>query len=263
MALLPDYGDRPLLRNPYFLLGAGAVLTGIIFHWRSIRRSPPPIVEAQPPKPGGVSLWATDFNQAQADAFQKALPEMGQKYAPIFVQAGREVGVSPIILAALMERETGYGKGCKLPECRGYSGRDFGLMQINKDAHPDFFTKTVGGVPAYQVPVESVRYGARVLKDLMGYFSRQGQGTYTVGAKKAALLATTPGKKPDKRPLEGSDLFWAAIAAYNAGQGNVMQAFVSDRSFDAVTTKGDYGRNVLDRADRILQSTNAVLGGAA
>ena len=238
MFSLPDYRDRPMARNPYFLWGTGLVFLGAVTHW--LRGRPDDIKEELPAEAstglvvpsagssGTLTLTKSDLTPAEVVVFKRALPARGQPYADFFVRAGREKGVSPFILAALMHRESNYGKGCKLPACRGYAGDDYGLMQINQRAHPAFFAKQVNGRPAYEDPWSVIQYGAGVF------------GSY----KK--MLA---GWFPQMTDLE---ILRATASSYNAGPGNVRKALNKGKSPDSVTTGGDYGKDVLAKATALL-----------
>ena len=89
------------------------------------------------------------------------------------------------------------------------NGNDFGLMQINRAAHPDFFVHH-----DWRDPAANIDYGAGV-------------------------IAT------DLRHYDGS--VTRAAAAYNAGPGNVDRALAAGHSADSVTAGSDYGSDVARR----------------
>jgi hypothetical protein len=260
-------GDAPLLKNPWVLAGGAALLWVVYARFSSRKKDLTSDVVATQAISGQVidPITTVILDQYAREAFKRALPKAGQQYADVMARIATESGASPFILAAIMERETGYGaagvcKG-KGPYCLGTAADDFGLMQINKSAHPDFFKKfDSNGTPYWAIPVESVRYGAKVLMDNRRFFASGGGETYTVSAKNAARFGVVPGKYPDPRPLSGAELWQAAVAAYNTGAGNVIQALAAGRSADATTTGKDYGADTLRRATRIAKETARQLG---
>jgi soluble lytic murein transglycosylase-like protein len=209
-------------------------------------------------------LFETDFSPAQAAAFQQALPLAGQQYASLLVAAGRRHGLSPFILAGIMERETGYGAAgaCrgKGPACIGSPNKknpDYGLMQINS-----MNLASYGISNTWTDPAANIDAGARILKWTIGFFAGGGGSVVTVTGKNALRFVTTPGDKPDPRPFtDPRTLLWYGIAGYNAGPGNVIQAVASGRSPDAATTGNDYGAAVLQKAERIAADTALILSG--
>ena len=119
--------------------------------------------------------------------------------------------VSPALLLAIMDRETGdphrIGFGGRNPAVT--NGNDFGLMQINRAAHPDFFAHH-----DWRDPAANIDYGAGVIA-------------------------------ADRRHNDGD--VTRAAAAYNAGPGNVDRALAAGHSADSVTAGGDYGSDVARR----------------
>lgn len=234
--MFPNYSHLPATRNPYVLGGLGLVLAGVLVEWSSNKPVAAPNVPVEPVGSGGaVGLSITDLNDGQERAFKQALPPIAKPFASFFVAVGREIGVSPYILAGIMSRESGFGAACpNLPKCRGSGGNDYGLMQINT-IHKAFFASKVNGRPAYEDPEASIRYGAKVYREYFDYLR-------------------------GKSNLTGTDLYAATAAAYNAGPGNVMKALRRGRSYDSVTTGKDYGRDVLRRAGRFMDVANAAVG---
>ena len=253
-----------LWKSPW-IIGGGSLIAVALLRRFAVRLSSdgPNVAPVQVGNRSIDPLVTTDLKTSEADLFAAALPNAGKEYAPLFVSVGREMGISPFLLAALMEKETFYGKAsaCKGrgPYCLGTAADDFGLMQINKAAHPDFFKKTApDGTPYWAIPLESIRYGAKVLKQNIAYFSGKSgnvpckNGVCKVGPRNAARFGVLPGSKDDPRPLTDRRLlYWAALAAYNTGAGNVVQALASGANPDATTWTGKYGRDVLEAAERI------------
>jgi hypothetical protein len=149
-----------------------------------------------------------------------ALPAQYRRLLPLVQESAARHHVSPALLLAIMDRETGDPHGI------GYGGRnpaatngdDFGLMQINRSAHPDFFAHH-----DWRDPAANIDYGATVIAgDLRHYDGDVGR----------------------------------AAAAYNAGPGAVDRALAAGRGADSVTTGGDYGSDVARRYEhfrRVLE----------
>jgi Transglycosylase SLT domain len=146
-----------------------------------------------------------------SDDAPKDLPRQYAALLPLVQRSATKHHVSPALLLAIMDRETGdphrIGFGGRNPAVT--NGNDFGLMQINRSAHPGFFAQH-----DWRDPAANIDYGAGVLAaDLKHYHG---------------------------------DVVRAA-AAYNAGPGNVDRALAAGRSADSVTTGGDYGSDVARR----------------
>ena len=141
----------------------------------------------------------------------KDLPKQYRHLLPLVERSAANHHVSPALLLAIMDRETGdphrIGFGGRNPAVT--NGSDFGLMQINRAAHPDFFAHH-----DWRDAAANIDYGAGVIAaDLHHY-----DGDVT-----------------------------RAAAAYNAGPGNVDRALAAGHSADSVTTGGDYGSDVARR----------------
>jgi hypothetical protein len=216
------------------------------------------------PEGQSLDLSASDFSPLEAQAFAEALPTAGQKYASLLVENGRRVGISPFILAGIMERETGYGAAgvCRTQgaACIGSPNAknpDYGLMQINA-----INLKAQGITQSWAEPAANIRAGANILRQTIDYFGQKGGGTVDFPAWLAAKLVVAPGRKPDIRPVaDARERLWYGLAGYNAGPFRVLQSVGAGRSPDAVTTGNDYGRGVLEKAERIAQRTAAILSG--
>jgi hypothetical protein len=142
------------------------------------------------------------------------LPAPYRQLLPLVERSAARHHVSPALLLAIMDRETGdpheIGFGGRDPVVT--NGNDFGLMQINRAAHPDFFAHH-----DWRDPAANIDYGAGVIA-------------------------------ADLRHYDGD--VTRAAAAYNAGPGNVDRALAAGRSADSVTAAGDYGSDVARRYER-------------
>ena len=93
------------------------------------------------------------YSSELGDGFR---PEMNQ-YGDIIQQHAQTHGVDPAYVAAMIEIESGGIAGNI-----SYNGSSFGLMQINRAAHPEFFA---GG--DWEDPSYNIEYGASYLKQLL------------------------------------------------------------------------------------------------
>lgn len=145
---------------------------------------------------------------------------------PLFVAAAARHGVPLAVLVAVADRETHLGALVENAGWRGDGGHGRGVMQIDDRAHPMFVNAHADDDHA-----ANIQYGAAYLATLARTF-----GGYTK----------------------------AALAAYNAGPGAVQRAVSAGRDPDSVTTGGDYGADVLARADvlRSMVASWSMAGGA-
>ena len=237
---LPDYSRRPIQRNPYFLGGVGLMVAGAALHWWSVRADN--IAEVLgvtedslvTPDGSGLSLLTSDLTAAQAEAFKRSLPSVGQQYASLMVRAGKQEGVSPFVVAGIMANESGFGTVCKMPACQGYDRHGWGLMQVDDRSHAPFIAKTVNGRPAYEDPWSVIEYGTDLFRK------------YRVFLKS---------RFPKLSELE---LLRATTSAYTAGNGAVARALAKGRSPDSVTTGRNYAKKVLASATGFLNSARGM-----
>jgi hypothetical protein len=140
-----------------------------------------------------------------------ALPAQYRRLLPLVQRSAARHHVSPALLLAIMDRETGdphrIGFGGRDPAVS--NGSDFGLMQINRAAHPDFFAHH-----DWRDAAANIDYGASVVAGDLHHYD----GNVT-----------------------------RAAAAYNAGAGAVDRALAAGHSADSITTGGDYGSDVARR----------------
>jgi hypothetical protein len=156
-----------------------------------------------------------------------------------------------------------------------------GLMQIDYEFHYAWL-KTHNWRDAYV----NVTYGTTYLAQLLGLFG--GTGTKNGGASIAGMLTKNPQPQPggspwlvkvsdeyarwmkqprggnfaDPRPLTGTPLVAAAVAAYNTGPGNVIRNLALGLSAEASTTGGDYTADTIRRRDEVASRFTAAGGGA-
>ena len=79
------------------------------------------------------------------------------QYGEIYQQVGAQLGMDPGLIAAMAEIESGHN-----PTNISYNGSSFGLMQINKAAHPGFFNSG-----DWKDPLRNAQYGAQYFQGLI------------------------------------------------------------------------------------------------
>jgi soluble lytic murein transglycosylase-like protein len=95
-------------------------------------------------------------------------------YAPMVEQAATSAGLQPAEIAAMADIESNWNPGTP-----SYNGSSFGLMQINRAAHPEFFANN-----DWKDPQASLNYGAKYFASLMQRYN---------GDHKAAAMAYNGG----------------------------------------------------------------------
>jgi hypothetical protein len=153
---------------------------------------------------------------------------------PLIEAIARSYDLAPAVVGGVISRESGagrlLGKGGN-PPGTGDRGHGRGLMQaddrfwkglLNLDAHG-------GEEDAWRYPAFNIAFGCWLLHNNL-----------------AAVRKRFPAVKEEQA-------LRAALAAYNCGLGKVMQALEQGRNVDAGTTGGDYGRDVLARAEWLKQ----------
>lgn len=169
------------------------------------------------------------FEMANRELFTLSLPSEARDYADTILQVAQEESVDPMIIAALGQRESRWGHALSPqgPGGTGDYGHGHGLMQIDDRSHSDFLDNY-----DWTDPYTNVQYAIHnVLKPNLDFFTQKG--------------------------LQGDQLVSAAVAAYNAGPGNVWKAIQAGKSPDAVTTGRNYASDVLARAASAANAFNS------
>lgn len=144
-----------------------------------------------------------------------------------------------------------------------------GLMQIDWEQQYAWVSKGL-----WRDSYENVKYGAYYLKSLLGIFSSQNGlapiaagGSVNVSGSYANWLNQIQkrsdlkgGVYRDPRPLVGSALQAAAVAAYNTGLGNVIRNLALGLHAEASTTGGDYTGDTLNRQAKVIAAYMAAGG---
>jgi soluble lytic murein transglycosylase-like protein len=137
-----------------------------------------------------------------------------QGWMPFFEASSQKHGVPLDLLLAVASRESNIGTSPLFVMYQGDNNNAVGIMQIDRRWHQDFTTSVRPNDHA-----ANIDYGA-------------------------SLLAT------DYRRLKN----WQyAASAYNAGPGRVAQAIAEGKNPDSLTTGGNYGADVMRRANYIKQ----------
>ncbi len=144
-----------------------------------------------------------------------------------------------------------------------------GLMQIDWEQQFAWVSKGL-----WRDSYENVKYGASYLKTLIGIFSSQNGlapiaagGSVNVSASYAAWIGKLQNRPDlkggiykDPRPLTGTALQAAAVAAYNTGPGNVIRNLALGMRAEASTTGGDYTGDTLNRQAKVIAAYMAAGG---
>lgn len=210
----------------------------------------------------------------QEGLFKAVLPSGVRDYSQQILNASNRYNVSPWVLAGIMYRESSGGLSLspKGPSGTGdfaprWSGNLYfkyanpatglppdgkgwgrGLMQIDYGAHNAWVTSNNWADPA-----TNINKAASILADNTNYFLRPAGGPITVDAWRMKVWGpkyglASPGPYPDPRPLQGGELLEAAMAAFNAGSGGVLQAIAAGLPPSAPTTGNDYVDWIVARA---------------
>lgn len=200
---------------------------------------------------GGLLYWEWERNRSRkalavddltVSQLEAVLPAEGKRLAPVFVRVAGEKGVSSLVLAALVARETDFGasKDCK-PQGDGCTG----------DYAPRNWTKNSDGSPM-PMPDDGLGWG-RGLGQHDYYFDRDWlasndwRDAYTNISRTAdKLLARAQWFA--LRGIPSDKILGAALASYNSNESKVLGAIRAGADPDSVTTGKDYGAWILKHA---------------
>jgi hypothetical protein len=196
-------------------------------------------------------------------AFKLALPAAGRQYADDILRVAKEEKVSPFLVAAFIEQESGYGTGLSTGDHRGTGdkGHGHGLAQIDDRSFgagsptPWLTKKDANGTPLWQIPYENMKFGMQLLKQQLAFFAKPNKSGKVEVPAKAAVVRKGAGKAgvyKDPRPLSGNALMVAAIAAYNTGAGNVLWNLAVGQPAEFTTAKTKVGGSLIGYATNIL-----------
>jgi hypothetical protein len=104
-------------------------------------------------------------------------------------QASQTAGVNPSFIAALAEIESGFN-----PNSTSYNGSSFGVMQINRAAHPAFFAQA-----NWRDPQANINYGAQYYSSLLRKYNDPVAAAMAYNAGPGNYDAYLKGQLPDGR----------------------------------------------------------------
>lgn len=120
-----------------------------------------------------------------ANVFNAAI--VPNNLGPVIQQASQAAGVNPTYIAALAEIESRFNVGSV-----SYNGSSFGVMQINKAAHPAFFAQQ-----NWKDPQANVNYGAKYYSGLLKKYGDPVAAAMAYNAGPGNYDAYLQGKLPD------------------------------------------------------------------
>lgn len=120
-----------------------------------------------------------------ANTFNAAI--IPNNLGPIIQQASQAAGVNPSFVAALAEVESGFNTNST-----SYNGSSFGVMQINREAHPSFFKQS-----NWKDPASNIRYGATYYGGLLQKYKDPVHAAMAYNAGPGNFDAYLKGQLPD------------------------------------------------------------------
>jgi soluble lytic murein transglycosylase-like protein len=156
-----------------------------------------------------------------AAIFRQILPSAAWPYIDIVQRAAAKYDVSPFVLFAIMKRESNFGLALSPPNPSGTgdNGHGRGLMQVDDRYWADWLDSNNWGDPK-----TNIFKGAEILAQKQKYLS-------------------------NRLTLDAIELEQAAVAAYNAGEGRVLNTVNAGQHPDTYTTGGNYSTDVIALAD--------------
>lgn len=193
-------------------------------------------------------------DSAHAAIFAAQLPDRARPYASIIIRVSNEEDVDPFLIFAIGDRESQWTQAIGgYPGGTGDGGHGRGIMQIDDRSFPAWLAAN-----DWTDPYTNVKKGVQILKGKMRVLASNmaingitDGATVTLGSASANTRGVPAGSYPDPRPLQGVDLWIAAIAAYNTGEGSVIRNLAAGRPAEFTTAGGDYASDVADRASAL------------
>ena len=132
-------------------------------------------------------------------------------YGPLIAQAAQANGVNPSHIAALAEIESNFN-----PNAPSYNNSSFGVMQINRDAHPAFFAQQ-----NWKDPQANINYGTQYYAGLLRKYGDPVAAAMAYNAGPGNYDAYLRGEMPDGRKktemINHGKKFAAAMYKYGGG----------------------------------------------
>src|SRR5512137_1567496 len=216
-----------------------------------------------------ISFGKLVFDAAKKAAFTKLLDPAAQPFASSILLVAEQQNVNPLLIVSFMWRESQYGKqldprgtggyGDKTPRVKAswwpsnlplrevgknakgqtlymppspHLGWGFGLMQVDWASNHEWLSKN-----DWKDPYSNMTKGVMILKNKMKFFQ------ITPSAADKA--------NGDPRPLTGDRLIEASVAAYNTGEGSVLNSLKAGKPVDTTTADGNYSGAVLAMGARL------------
>jgi hypothetical protein len=145
-----------------------------------------------------------------ANSFNAAI--VPNNLGPVIQQAAQASGVNPSFIAALAEIESRFD-----PNSTSYNGSSFGVMQINRAAHPQFFAQN-----DWKNPQANINYGAQYYSGLLKRYGDPVAAAMAYNAGPGNYDAYLKGQLPDGRVktemLNHGKKFAKVMYKYGGGQ---------------------------------------------
>ena len=134
----------------------------------------------------------------------------------MYQQAGEATGVNPAFIAALGEIESTHNTNSV-----SYNGSSFGVMQINKAAHPNFFAQN-----DWKNPQANINYGAQYYKQMLDRYGDPVAAAMAYNAGPGNYDAYVRGEMPDGRKktemVNHGKKFTKALYKYGGASSGVL-----------------------------------------
>jgi hypothetical protein len=192
------------------------------------------------------------------DQFSGILSSWAQKRVAAILQVAFEEQISPFLIVALGEHESGWGRYLDQNMC-GDSGHGHGYLQIDDRSFGTWLAQN-----NWKNDYINIKFGIQLFKKDMTFLSTNQQvpglvegTTVIVHAHAAQVRGCDPGTYTDPRPLQDSDLLYDTVASYNTGIGNVLMSVAVGVDADITTANQNYAKTVTGLANDLLAKYNA------
>jgi hypothetical protein len=153
------------------------------------------------------------FNNRALGVTQQFVPEtVPNGYGKYIAESGAKHGVNPIYIAALGEIESGFN-----PNAPSYNNSSFGVMQINRSAHPAFFAEQ-----NWKDPQTNIDYGTEYYSSLLQQYGNPIDAAMAYNAGPGNYDAYLAGNLPDgpirREMLAHGQKFKKAMYKYGGGR---------------------------------------------
>jgi hypothetical protein len=216
---------------------------------------PSPVQSDEEGGPGvSTIIPVVELSESQQRA---ALPVAARPYAEAIFAAAAETGEDPLVLAAIGQHESNWGTSRWLHQAGPGGTGDFMVRSVTR-AGGKPGVQQVGGLypvgrvswtnpqnlaPPFVVPADSLGWGRGLMQldwvtgpaqqiDWANPFANVIAGARVLAGKRRYVASKTG--------LVGDELTWAAVGAYNAGEGRVSSAILNGQDPDTVTYGGKY-----------------------